>query len=79
MTARGNDGVIQKYGEYKLKEHKNMVHISEAMITEDDCTPKINLLFPTVKDKIQIQNKPNAKPKTPVIKETVQLDKQCKF
>lgn len=79
MTARGNYGVIQKYGQYKLKERKNMVHISEAIITEDDCTPKINLLFPTVKDKIQIQNKVNAKPLIPAVNETVQLDKQCKF
>lgn len=62
-----------------LKESKNIVHISEAIIIEDKYNKKSRPCYPTIKDSIQICNKKNVKPVTPTINEVVLLDNQCKF
>jgi len=61
----------------KLKEPKNMIHISEAIIMGDKYKQKSRLL-PTVTDTIQILNKKIVRPSTPTVTETVLLNKQCK-
>jgi len=56
-----------------------MVHVSEAIIMEDEYKPKTKPPLPTIKDTIQIQNKANVRPLIPTINETVHLNKQCEF
>jgi hypothetical protein len=56
-----------------------MIHISEAIIMDDMCKKKSRLYsIPTVKDTIQISNKPTIKPPIPTKNETILLNEQCK-
>ncbi|CAH1725966.1 unnamed protein product [Aphis gossypii] len=54
-----------------------MIHVSEAIITGDTCKQKSKPHLPTVKDTIQILNKPIIKPSIPTINETILVNEQC--
>lgn len=69
---------FQEKNPNKFKEHKNMIHISEAVIIGDTCKQNTRPPLPTVKDKVQILNKAIIRPSIPTINETVLLNKQCK-
>lgn len=56
-----------------------MIHVSEAIITGDTCKQKSKPHLPTVKDTIQILNKPIIKPSIPTINETILVNEQCKY
>jgi len=71
MSSTGQSGV--KDGK-RLNEG---VHISEAVITEDECNSYFRPQYPTIKDTIQIKIKKNAGPLIPTVNETVFIDKPC--
>jgi len=80
MSTHGNIGLsIQEISPNKLKEPKNMIHTSEAIIIGDTCKQKFRPNLPTVKDTVQILNKAIIRPPIPTINETVLLNKQCKM
>jgi len=56
-----------------------MIHVSEAIIMGDTCKQKSKPHLPTVKDTIQILNKPIIKPSIPTINETILVNEKCKY
>lgn len=56
-----------------------MIHVSEAIIIGDTCKQKPKPHLPTVKDTIQILNKPIIKPSIPTVNETILVNEQCKY
>ncbi|KAL4132206.1 hypothetical protein QTP88_009408 [Uroleucon formosanum] len=77
MSTHENIGLhLQENSSNKLKEHKNMIHTSEAIILGDTCKQKCRPNLPTVEDKIQILNKAIIRPSIPTVNETVLLNKQ---
>lgn len=76
MFSTEQSGVKERKG---LNNCKEKVHISEAVITEEECNSYFRPQYPTIKDTIQIKNKKNVGPLIPTINETVLIDKPCKF
>jgi len=64
--------------ESTLNESKKRMHISEAIIVDDEYNLYNRPHHPTIKDTIQIKNKNKSRPLIPTINETVLIDKPCK-
>lgn len=63
----------------KSNKSKKELHMTEAVITENEFNSYFRPRYPTVKDTVQIKNKTNSRPLIPSINETVLIDKPCKL
>lgn len=79
MNTHGNCRINEDI-QHALRS-KNKVHLSEAVILEEDCFPKTRPPVRTVKNTVQIKNgnQTNVRPLIPSVNETVPIDSQCKF